>query len=77
MGSRAEVGERQRGERNLTGLRESRSQDGYDRQTWWWCWCWWGVCGERRERKTDQNERKRREIDGAREKVSWIMVLRG
>lgn len=32
MRSIAEVRERQTGERNLTGLRESKSQDDYDRQ---------------------------------------------
>lgn len=32
MRSITEVRERQTGERNLTGLRESKSQDGYDRQ---------------------------------------------
>lgn len=32
MRSIAEVRERQTGERNLTGLRESKSQDEYDRQ---------------------------------------------
>lgn len=61
MRSITEVKERQKGERNLTRLRELKSQEEHDRQ------------GKENRSKWEKSW----EIYRCREKVSWIMVLWG